>query len=103
MGIIKSTSTNNLLTTTYGFSYEQHSVTGVLKNCYEKTIKLSNTYYAWIAVDINTSCVVIYIEFECGGEVATYNFTIDCDFNSNPEKFVDLLDEEVTNYIRLYI
>lgn len=101
MGIIKSTSTNNLLTE-YGFSYEKRSVTGELKNCYEKTIKLSDTYYAWVAINISTSDVVIYVEFECGGEVATYNFSIDCDFDDDPEKFIDILDKEVTDYTKSY-
>ena len=101
MGILKNTATNNALTY-LGFTFERHSVTGELKNCYEKTIKLSDLYYMWVAVNIETSAVVLYIEYDCGGEVATYNFTIDCDFNENPDEFITKLDNEVTDYANMY-
>lgn len=101
MGILKNTATNNALTN-IGFTFEYRSVTGELKNCYEKTIKLSDLYYMWVSVNIETSAVVLYIEYDCGGEVATYKFTIDYDFNENPDEFITKLDDEVTDYAKMY-
>lgn len=101
MGILKNTATNNALTN-LGFTFERHSVTGELKNCYEKTIKLSDLYYMWVSVSIEMSMASLYIEYECGGEVATYNFLIDCDFNENPDEFITKLDNEVTDIAKMY-
>lgn len=101
MGILKNTATDNALTI-LGFTFEQHSVTGELTNCYEKTIRLSDLYYMWVSVNIETSTVVLYIEYDCGGEVATYKFTINCDFTENPDEFITKLDNEVTDYAKMY-
>ena len=101
MGILKETGKgiNNILTK-YDFEYEQRSVTGALNNCYEKVIPLG-LYSAWISVKTSGE-VFIYIEYDCGGEVASYDNVINANWNESEVAFFDELDEYVTNILENY-
>ena len=94
MGILARSNSNIL--TDHGFEEEK-------SNVYRKFVELSSLYDAWITVDLRKNSVEIYVEYECGGEVSTYNFTISTDFEEQPNKFFDELDEEVTDFLEIYI
>ena len=94
MGILARSNSNIL--TDHGFEEER-------LNVYRKFVELSDLYDAWITVDLRKNSVEIYVEYECGGEVATYNFTIDADFEEYPNQFFDELDEEVTDFLAIYM
>lgn len=102
MGILSIEKQVNNILIDYGFKYKHYSVTGNLHNCYEKTIQLSTLYYAWIAVKPDTNKVFIYIEFECGGEVASYDLSLTKSFENDPQGFFAELDELVTEYTYSY-
>lgn len=103
MGILRETNeTENNILTRYGFEYEQRSVTGHLKNCYEKSISLGPTYVAWVSVKTDTGEVYIYVEYECGGEVMSYESTIVANWNESESAFFDELDEYVTDTLANY-
>lgn len=57
----------NILTE-HNFEYVKSSCTYNLDNCYERCVKLTSLYDAWVAVKL-TGEVFIYVEYECGGEV----------------------------------
>lgn len=94
MGILARSNSNIL--TDNGFTLERC-------NSYEKFVKLSDLYDAFVTVDIVKGSVEVYVEYECGGEVATYNFTIRTDFEEHPNKFFNELDEEVTDFLEIYM
>lgn len=104
MGILfERENTNNLLTK-HGFKFVRSSVTGTLSNCYEKRLTLSDLYTAWIAVQIETGKGFIYIEYDCGGEVASYDFQMDnTSYSYAPYAFFKELDEIVTEYTESYL
>ena len=101
MGILFRNLKENILTKN-GFKYEHRNVNGTLFNCYQKEIFLSDPYWAWVAVNIKTSKVVIYIELEAGNKVADYNFTLISKFEVYEEAFFNELDEKVTSYTKKY-
>lgn len=94
MGILAKSNSNIL--TENGFTLERC-------NSYEKFVKLSDLYDAFVTVDIVKGSVNVYVEYECGGEVATYDFIIDVDFEEDPYKFFNELDEEVTDFLAIYM
>lgn len=104
MGVLfERENTSNLLTL-YGFEFVCSSVTGVLSNCYEKALVLSDFYTAWIAVQIETGKGFIYIEYDCGGEVASYDFQMEhTSYSYAPYAFFKELDEIVTEYTESYL
>ena len=71
-------------------------------NCYEKVVSLNSCYDAWVSVDIETSQVYIYIEYECGGEVARFDNELDTDFYVDQESFFRELDDYVTDVVSSY-
>lgn len=101
MGMLKRDNGKNILTQ-YGFTFKERNVNGKLDNCYEKAITLSALYCAWVAVNIETSDVYIYVEYECGGEVSTFDFTLEHNFYDGQEAFFNELDEEVTDYVNSF-
>ena len=101
MGILekKELEPDNIFTRN-GFTFESLNATGDLKNCYEKYVELSDTYSAFIAISLETGETVIYIEYECGGEVSSHSTTISLtdSFGDKRDEY-DIfkeLDEEVT-------
>ncbi len=94
MGILAMSNSNIL--TENGFTFERC-------NTYEKCVKLSDLYDAFVTVDIVKGYVNVYVEYECGGEVATYDFTISTDFEEYPNDFFNELDEEVTDFLEIYM
>lgn len=97
VGILESTSANNILTLN-GFEPEATSITGHLHNCYTKYIQLASPYCAYVSVDLNGG-VEIYVEYDCGGEVATYYWQLNTEWNVNPKKFFNELDQIVTEFL----
>lgn len=98
---------NNILTRN-GFVKESKSVDGCLDDVYEKQcIRLSDkacSYYAYIAVNINTNDVHIYVEYDCGGKVASYDAVLyESNFEEDEEEFLNHLDRLVTNYLKQYM
>ncbi|SEF89778.1 hypothetical protein [Lachnospira multipara] len=93
---------NNILTRN-GFVKESKSVDGRLDDVYEKCIKLLDeecSYYAYVAVNISTNDVHIYVEYDCGGEVASYDATLhESNFEENEEEFINELDRLATDYL----
>lgn len=96
MGILSEdlSQSKNILTE-HGFKYTRSSVTGQLLNCFEKRIRFSNLYYGWVAVKTSGE-VYIYVEYECGGEVATYSEQLENKWEDSHEEFFAELDELVT-------
>ena len=101
MGILKQQHQDNILTRN-GFTFTSSSVTGALKQCYERCIRISKTYTAWVAVNIDSGQAVIYVEYECGGQVSTYHFSLVTPYQYEPYEFFEELDKEVTDYISTY-
>ena len=102
MGILKDYTKSSNILLANGFTRENESVTGDLINCYEKVVPLNSCYDAWISVDIETSQVYIYIEYECGGEVARFDNELDADFYVDQESFFAELDNYVTDTVSSY-
>lgn len=101
MGILQQNCNTNNILTENGFKYKPRSVTGDLKNCFEKCIDLG-LYYAWVAVNINTRRVLIYVEYDCGGEVARYTTNLMHLWEDSEEAFFKELDEYVTDRLEYY-
>lgn len=97
MGILSEdlSQSKNILTE-HGFKYTRSSVTGQLRNCFEKRIRFSSLYYGWVAVKVTTGEVYVYVEYECGGEVATYSEQLENKWEDSQEEFFTELDELVT-------
>lgn len=101
MGILQQNCNTNNILTENGFKYKPRSVTGDLKNCFEKCIDLG-LYYAWIAVNTDTRRVLIYVEYDCGGEVARYTTNLLHLWKDSEEAFFEELDEYVTDRLEYY-
>lgn len=99
MGLLSTARNSNILTEN-GFKLKDRNVTGELKNCYEKCIDLG-LYYAWISVSPATRRVIIYVEYDCGGEVARYRDNL-LHLWSDQEAFFKDLDEFVTDSLKEY-
>lgn len=100
MGLLAKQSENNILIQN-GFKHKASSVTGYLRDCYEKCIDL-NQYCAWVAVNVKTGNVYIYVEYDCGGEIATYTHNMDASWN-NEDAFFEELDNFTTDKLQQYI
>ena len=102
MGILSEdlSQSKNILTE-HGFKYEQSSVTGQFQNCFEKCVKFSSLYYGWVAVKTNGD-VYVYVEYECGGEVATYLEHLTNNWEDSQEEFFAELDKLVTSISYTY-
>ena len=102
MGILKNNSSKdkNILTEN-GFKYTSSSATGALQNCYERAITLDCSYVMWVAVKTDTSEVYIYVEFACGGEIASYDCQLDNSFDDE-NAFFNELDELITERAKYY-
>ena len=96
MGILKENISGNILERN-GFTKEVANVNAQLMDCYEKGVALNSTYYAYVAVNCNSSDVYIYIEYNCGGYYAAEEPCISVDYNQDPQRFFDELDEYVTD------
>ena len=102
MGILKDyTKLDNILLAN-GFTKEDESVTGDLIDCYEKVVSLNSCYDAWVSVDIETSHVFVYVEYECGGKVAKFDAYLNTDFYVDQESFFRELDDYVTAIVSSY-
>ena len=102
MGIlVKQPKENNVLTQN-DFTYKARSVNGTLTACYEKFVPLSDTYDAFVAVKPETGEVSIYVEYECGGEVASFVIVLTASYSENPDEFFEELDNEVTELTAFY-
>ena len=95
MGLLENKTSDENILTKHGFKFKTSSVTGHFKNCYEKTIALDSSYVMWVAVKTDTSEVFIYIEYDCGGEIASREYALDNTF-SNERAFFEELDDIVT-------
>lgn len=98
---------DNILTRN-GFVKESGSIDGQLDDVYEKQcVKLSDeefSYYAYVAVNVNTNDVHMYVEYDCGGEVASYDATLyESNFEEDEKEFFEHLDSLVTNYLQQYM
>lgn len=102
MGILKDYTKSDNILLANGFTRENKSVTGDLIMCYEKVIFLNSCYVAWVSVDIETSQVYVYIEYECGGGVAKFDNELDTDFYVDQESFFRELDDYVTDTVSSY-
>ncbi len=101
MGILSVENRDNILTK-HGFKYEHRSVTGELERVYEKCVKFPSIYYGWVAVSIETGEVFIYVEYDCGGEVATYSEQLENKWEDSQDRFFRELDELVTGIASRY-
>lgn len=84
-----------------GFTYEKHNVLHNIHNCYEKCVSLSDTYDAWISINTDSGKGFIYVEYECGGEVTSYD--VELDDNLSTDAMFEKLDEFATNMLSSYI
>lgn len=100
MGLLNNSAVKSNILTEHGFKLKDRNVTGELKNCYEKCIDLG-LYYAWISVNPATRRVIIYVEYDCGGEVARYRDNL-LHLWSDQEAFFEELDEFVTDSLKYY-
>ena len=86
--------------------YKEPHTIEVEKVYYDEFVKAMRLFcednIMWVSVNIETSTVVLYIEYKCGGEVATHKFTIDCNFTENLDEFIAKLDDEITDYAKMY-
>ena len=107
MGILKENKKEEInILTENGFEYGDHSIDYDLHSCYEKCVKLSedeNSYYAWVSVNICNGDVHIYVEYDCGGKIASIDTNIDVNFEENQQEFFEKLDEEVTELLKSYM
>lgn len=87
--MLESEETSNILTE-HGFTFERSSITGKLDNCYEKRI-IDDIDSYWIAVKITTGEVVIYHEYECGGEIDTRMEQINTKWSDSQSEFYEEL------------
>lgn len=102
MGLLTKQHDENNILTKNGFEHENSSVTGQLQNCYEKVIEVGS-YYGWVAVNTETGNVVIYVEYECGGEVATYKYLLTTSWDDDPNGFFEELDDFATSMLEGYM
>ena len=101
MGLLEEQRDENNILTKNGFKHKGSSVTGQLDDCYEKCIGVGS-YYAWIAVNTETGNVAIYVEYDCGGEVATYTYSLRNSWNDDPDDFFEELDDFATSMLEHY-
>lgn len=102
MGILTEPSRPDNILTKNGFKHKASSVNGALTDCYEKFVPLSDLYDAFVAVKPKTGEVSIYVEFECGGKVASFKTVLIASYSANPHEFFEELDEEVTGFTAFY-
>lgn len=96
MGILKENTSVNILERN-GFTKEVANVNALLLDCYEKYVSLTPLYDAYVAVNCNSSDVYIYIEYNCGGYYAAEEPCMSIEYNQDPQRFFDELDEYVTD------
>ena len=101
MGLLTEQRDENNILTENGFEHKGGNVTGQLDDCYEKCIGVG-TYYAWIAVNTETGHVCIYVEYDCGGEVATYTHSLRNSWDDDPDDFFEELDDFATSMLEHY-
>lgn len=82
-----------------GFTKKERSVTGELKNCYEKFVEINDLYDMWVSYNLEEHKGFIYVEFECGGEVESYSFDTYCE--DEEDCFYEIM-AEVINKKNLY-
>jgi len=85
----------------HGFEYTERNVTGQLTNCYERCLKLSSDFYGYVAVSTVTREVFIYVEWACGGEIASYETTLTSNWY-NEKEFFEELDAYATTMLEEY-
>ena len=103
MGVLSQIRNNSNILEKHGFEYTDRSATYELYNCWETTINLPKcNYCAWIAVDTNSLEVVIYVEYDCGGEITTMRDSLTTSFD-NQTAFFKELDMLVTNLLKPYM
>ncbi len=87
-----------------GYSFENSNADGTLKNCYEKYMSLSSIYSAFVSIYLNDdkADIHIYVEYECGGYVNTYDGVIHADIDENPDEFFKELDEFINDSLKYY-
>jgi hypothetical protein len=102
MGILAETPKSGDILAQNGFTHETKSVNGALTDCYERCVSLSDLYDAFIAVKPETGEVSIYVEYECGGEVASFDTELTASYSMDPEGFFKELDDEVTELTSSY-
>ncbi len=86
----------------YGFEKESRTVLG--QPCqYETCIRSkSGLYCIWVGVDFESLLIHTYVEYECGGEVASHMADFgDVDVD-HEDTFMAALDELVGGYLELY-
>ena len=101
MGLLTEQRDENNILTENGFEHKSSSVTGQLNDCYEKYIGVG-PYDAWIAVNTETGNVCIYVEYACGGEVATYTHSLRNSWDDDPDDFFEELDDFATSMLKHY-
>lgn len=82
-----------------GFEKKDRSVTGEIKNCYEKFIEINDLYDMYVAYNIEERKGFIYVEFECGGEVGSFPFTT---YSEDEEDCFKEVMEEVDRIKEMY-
>ena len=103
MGVLLGSRSSGL--ESYGFKHVTSSVDGTLKDCYEKCVYLSDAYCAWVAVRPEfkeDDEVYIYVEYACGGFVASYSPILHHKYYGESQEFLYELDDYVTELAEDY-
>lgn len=69
---------------------------------YQRTFCVDDgLYYTWIHCDLENLKLNIYKEYDCGGEVASYNCDIPTDLIENDyvDEFINWLDDKCEYYL----
>ncbi len=102
MGILVDSLDKSNILTEHDFKHKGFSRKCKLYDCYERCIRLTDHYVAWIAVQINTGIVSICVDYVCGDKVKDYNERIEIKWEDSPEQFFEKLDDIVTNIYKSY-
>ena len=99
MGIILKTQVDeNSYLTNYGFKKDEPYI-------YSRWYRLNSLYDMLVTVNILSERVNFYIEYNCGGEVASEDISwADEHISIEDEKsFIEWLDEEATEFAEVYM
>lgn len=103
MGLLEMpTNQQSNILTKHGFTLEKSNVINTLHCCYERVIDLG-LYQAWLSVVTATGDVCIYVEYNCGGEVARYTTVLKAKWLESHEDFFKELDDYTSDMLDFYM
>lgn len=86
----------------YGFDAVNSFVTGEFCQ-FECPIKTPDEFhYVWLGIDFENLIIHVYVEYDCGGEIERDHIDISDWSVDNEDKFMDSLENLLSEYIERY-